>query len=511
MDHPDSYNGKSGFKYFSSFMSLNESSFTIPYSLLNANLKQHEIFVEQETNKMKLMLKDINDMMISGTIDGEEQALVELNALIKNVNTFEKELHIKVDKEGQLLKRIKHRTAFYNEMNNNYLKGDNISIIDWYQKYTNLLIADYLIRNCTLEQQQRVVEETHDKDTCNPGVLFLKQQHMEDLLDTDILIRANSISTALTGEHDLNPLMEWIQHNKQMLAKKRSPLEFKANFQRYIELLLRFDLGGAIHCLQTCLFTYIGDHFDEVTGACGLLVYMERCVEQVTYNEKILQDEGETCDIHYNEHKSGTVFSNQDVAYRYFFNRSPPMDYSQSINSKNPINAANVQHIFNAKNLEKYTTLLDQNSWLKLNELFLDEYYSMYKIPKNDPLLIYISMGISAMKTKECLHNHPSIDPRYNVLEHYSTADKLENQCPVCSEYFAPLSEKLPYAHHTESKLFENPVMLPSGNVFDSAILKLLAKTLRKKGIVKLNRNEVIDPIKKIVYNESDFITMYPT
>ncbi|SMN20591.1 similar to Saccharomyces cerevisiae YIL097W FYV10 Protein of unknown function, required for survival upon exposure to K1 killer toxin [Maudiozyma saulgeensis] len=511
MDHLDSNDDKPGFKYFDSFMALNESSFTIPFSLLNANLRQHEIYVEQETNKLKQTLKDINDMITTGTIDGEEQALVELNTLIKNVTTFEKQLHLKVEKEGALLKRIKRRAAFYNEMNDNYSKGDNISIIDWYQKYTNLLIADYLIRNCTLEQQQHIIGETGDKDICNPGVLFLKQQHMEDLLDTDILIGANTISTALTSKHDLKALMEWIRVNRQRLLKRKSPLEFKANFQHYIELLLRFDLGGAIHCLQTCLFAYVGDHFDEVTGACGLLVYMERCVEQVAYNEKIVQNEREDRNISYNEHKSGTVFTDQNEAYRYFFNRAPPMDYSQSTNSKNNINATNIQHLFNAKNLEKYTTLLDQNSWLKLNELFLEEYYSMYKIPRNDPLLIYISMGISAMKTKECLHNHPSIDPRYDVLEHYSTVDKLENPCPVCSKHFAPLSEKLPYAHHTESKLFENPVMLPSGNVFDSSRLKLLAKTLRKKGIVKLNRNEVIDPIKKTVFNESDFITMYPT
>ncbi|KAG0656296.1 GID complex subunit containing RING finger motif [Maudiozyma exigua] len=504
-----------GFKYFESFMGLNESSFKIPYSLLNANFKQFEISVHKEASKLKQKLSLVNDLMSAGTLDDEEDALSELNDMIKEVNTFEKQLHHKISKEWNLLTRIKKRAKFYNEMNDTYEKNNFKGINEWYQKYTNLLIADYLIRNCTLEQQQQAQNETGDPELCNPGIIFLKQKHMEHLIDSDVLTKANEISISLTSQHDLKPLMEWIKSNKQRLVRRRSHLEFKANFQRYIELLLNFDIGGAIHCLQTSLFTYIGNHFDEVTSACGLLVYIERCIEQTTFQSKSIAPDISSDDIDHltvkQNSKPGTHFTNDNDAYSYFFHCSPPSKEIDQIDSTEIVSPTNIQHLFNAKSLEKYTSLLDQSSWSNLSDLFLDEYYSMYNIPKNDPLLIYISLGISALKTKECLHDHPQIDPQYDVLNHYSSDDKLENPCPICSKYFAPLSEDLPYAHHTESKLFDNPVMLPSGNVFDSSRLKLLANTLREKGIVKLNKDEVIDPIEKTVFNESDFVTMYPT
>lgn len=504
-----------GFKYFECFMSLNESSFKIPYSLLNANFKQYELYLHQETSKLKQKLSLINDLISAGTLDDEENALSELNDMIKNVNTFEKQLNHKTNKEWNLLMRIKKRAKFYSEMNINYEKNDFKGINEWYQKYTNLLIADYLIRNCTLEQQHEVEKETGDPDLCNPGIMFLKQKHMEHLIDTDVLTEANEISISLTSEHNLKPLMEWIESNKQRLVRRKSHLEFKANFQKYIELLLNFDLGGAIHCLQTCLFKYIGNHFDEVTGACGLLVYIERCIEQTTFQSRSNTPDSSSEDINCTnpkqDSKSGTYFNNDDDVYRYFFHCSAPNSEINIIDPTETTSVTNIQHLFNAKNLEKYTNLLDQSSWSNLSDLFLDEYYSIYNIPKNDPLLIYISLGVSALKTKECLHDRPQIDTHYDVLDHYSSDDKFENPCPVCSKYFAPLSEDLPYAHHTESKLFDNPVMLPSGNVFDSSRLKLLADTLKEKGIVKLKIGEIIDPIEKTVFSESDFITMYPT
>ena len=505
----------SGFKYFESFMSLNESSFKIPYSLLSANFKQYELYVHQQTSKLKGKLSVINDLISTGALDDEENALSELNDMIKDVNTFEKQLNQKVDKEWNLLTRIKKRATFYNQMNISYEKNDFKGINEWYQKYTNLLIAGYLIRNCTLEQQQEVEKETGDPNMCNPGIMFLKQKHMEHLIDTDVLTEANEISISLKSEHNLQPLMKWIESNKERLVRRKSHLEFKANFQRYIELLLNFDLGGAIHCLQTCLFKYVGNHFDEVTGACGLLVYIERCIEQTTFQSKSITPDSSAEDIPITNpkhvSKSGTHFKNDNDVYNYFFHCSAPNPGINIIEPTETTSVTNIQHLLNAKNLEKYTNLLDQNSWSNLSELFLDEYYSIYNIPKNDPLLIYISLGVSALKTKECLHDRPQIDAHYDVLDHYSSDDKLENPCPVCSQYFAALSEDLPYAHHTESKLFDNPVMLPSGNVFDSSRLILLADTLREKGIVKLSTGEIIDPIEKTIFNESDFITMYPT
>lgn len=87
----------------------------------------------------------------------------------------------------------------------------------------------------------------------------------------------------------------------------------------------------------------------------------------------------------------------------------------------------------------------------------------------------------------------------------------INNKCPVCSDSFAKMSESLPYAHHTESKLFENPIMLPNGNIYDSKKLKELAVKLKESNLCNLNENEIMDPIDKRIYPADEFITMYPT
>ena len=76
---------------------------------------------------------------------------------------------------------------------------------------------------------------------------------------------------------------------------------------------------------------------------------------------------------------------------------------------------------------------------------------------------------------------------------------------------FKNIAESLPYAHHTESKLFENPVMLPNGNVYDAERIKLLARQLRARNMMHLQDGEIFDPIDKQIYMETDFIKMYPT
>lgn len=495
-------------------LQLNEQSFSIPYELLQKNYKQFNSYVERQSALLKKKFADLNTLLLENTLENNEEALTKLNALIKSVNAFEKHLNERVERERELLNRIEKRIQFYNELQTAKESSNGRTLLDWYQKYTNLLIADYLTRNCSPVQQDNIKgdnEYAEDDEETNPGVIFLKQQHMEKLLDYDILLAANRISSALINRNDLEPLMEWIKEKKYELTKRNSILEFKANFQKYIELLFDGNLSGAIQALQTKLFQYMGNHFEEVTSACGLLVYMDRCLEHMPNKEIFKTSRKEYKDHNINEpaiEGSGSVFTDQSKAYEYFFHRRIPMEVPSESRT---VKLNNLNQLLNSKNLDSYSALLDNKSWVDLNNLFLNEYYSIYRISKNDPLLIYISLGASTLKTKECLHDHSMIDPQYNVIDQYSNRGLFSNQCPVCSEYFAPLSENLPHAHHTESKLFDNPIMLPNGNVYDAQRLKMLAKILIDKNIVGLKTKEILDPIDKCIYNESDFITMYPT
>lgn len=148
-------------------------------------------------------------------------------------------------------------------------------------------------------------------------------------------------------------------------------------------------------------------------------------------------------------------------------------------------------------------------------------------------------MGISALKTKACFRDrNASVIEQYCNLLHsrydnmninekdsdHDTKHKptifnknvtddemVYNVCPICNSSFKNISENLPYAHHTESKLFENPVMLPNGNVYDAERLKLLARQLRVRNLMQLQEGEIFDPIDKQIYLETDFVKMYPT
>ena len=122
-----------------------------------------------------------------------------------------------------------------------------------------------------------------------------------------------------------------------------------------------------------------------------------------------------------------------------------------------------------------------------------------------------MSLGISTLKTRECLHPENTIPDKYSLVGNYAQSHETRDPCSVCSDTIAPTARSLPFAHHTESKLFDNPVMLPSGNVYDSERLKKLAGILRMGDLVPLGPTEVFDPIEQEIYKESDFIKMYPT
>ena len=498
---------------------LNEQAFTIPHALLAEAQRLHEKTVESDTKQLRAAFLALNSLMQNDqSIVGKESALASLDAVMQDVQAFEKKLKGSVAREGELLRRIGKRIEFYGKYEAARESGKTRSLTEWYLNYTNLLVADYLARNSKVST---LPENNADGgvalDPVNAGVVFLKQQEMQDLLDYDVLLAANKISRGLIDDNDLEPLESWIAKNKSALEKEGSSLEFYASFQRYVQALLNGNMTLAITVLQTTLFSHISTHFDEVTAACGMLVYAEKCVSS--------QDNAEETQNHTNDELSTPVDPTvlqqrqRENAFEYFFHRRMPIgpQYASSVRT-----ASKQQHIHptardtallvsNTKNLERYKELLSSKGWENLNNMFLKSYYSMYRIAKNEPLLIYISLGVSALKTRSCLHQAIEWDPRLDALCKNSRSKFGENKCPVCSEHFRRLAETLPFAHHTESKLFDNPVMLPSGNIYDSRRLKLLANVIRETGIMPLSEHEVLDPIDGDIYKLDDFVTMYPT
>lgn len=489
-------------------LKLNEQLFHIPHELVRKNVKQVQKLIDRETAVLQKLFTEMNKLLESNTLEQDKLALVKLNDIIKHVDHIEKRLNKRGEEELKLLNRIDSRIKFFKELEESKASRDVSRLTEWYQKFTNLLVGDYLMRNSTVRSNSSVPENISNEDEkyWNPGVVFLRQQNLKTLLDYDILLSANRISKALTESHDLGPLLSWIGENKSFLKRNYSFLEFEARLQEYVELIKTANFIDAIACFRNYLLQFMESNFADLKLASGLLVFIKSCeYNQIMSQSKISYDQERNNNIP--NGKSEACFTTRDQIYKHFFHKKvlpkPSLPYSS--------NDFNLNYCNKNLDFERYTDLLDEKRWSTLNDSFTKEYYSMYGISHQEPLLMYLSLGISALKTKECVNHRVVISSDNEKLDSFIDENVLTSNCPVCSEEFAPIAKNLPYAHHTESKLFENPVMLPNGNIYDAKKLKLLATTLNRKNLCSLDDGKVMDPIDKNIYSESEFITMYPT
>ncbi|CCK68195.1 glucose-induced degradation complex subunit FYV10 KNAG_0A05290 [Huiozyma naganishii CBS 8797] len=481
-------------------LKLNEQLFHIPYVMLQRNYKRWNECLHTEESLLADELAQFNALMNYKDLNNDKQAVSVLTKLIKRIDAFEKRIEKIATHEMELLDRIDHRIKFFKLLQQTKTENDRSGLLQWYQQYTNLLICDYLTRNSPLPQNNEM----------NPGESFLLQHHLDKLLDHRVLVNANKISKELTEHHDLTALLNWVKENNAHLGQRHSQLEFKARFQEYIDVLKSGHHAKAIECLQSHLLKFMSSNSKEIQTACGLIVYIDTCAELLRTDE---QQDNSSADLskEYLHRFTTHVSKNKSAAYQHFFRCDSPFE-SQSSFAKTSLNSLDTMaSFFNSTNLSEYMDLLKEERWQQLNELFLDEYYSLYGISKDDPLLIYLSLGISTLKTHACLEHIGDSSGSHSILDTTLHQQEHLNPCPVCSENFAPLAKDLPYAHHTESKLFDNPVMLPNGNVYDLKKLEQLAQKLRRKKIFPLQEYEILDPIDKEVYSKSDYITMYPT
>lgn len=418
-------------------LKLQEGSFKIPYEAIRRNFKTVQKLDEKQFKKLDELYKDFNNA------PSKKEKVLKLKQIIASLKVFEKKLLSKTKVEKELVSRIQHRLNKLNELKElkqlsidekngvNAINQDKL--LNWYRDQTNLLIADFLLKNSHLIDK-------------NPGLLLIKTLGFEKLIDSDIILVSNRISTSILN-HDLGNLIQWIDDNKSHLKKIKSNLEFETRLQDYIELIKKNEMHNAIKLFNTHLSQFTKTNFNEIKLASGMLIFAKKA----------------------------------------------------QLHPK-------------SSNFAKYNTLLSPNRYTYLSDLFLKIYYKMHGISEDDPLLIYLSLGISALKTRSC-HCSDSVKPLNfeSILNKKLSSGKEDhnnpsNICPICSLEFNQLSAKLPYSHNVKSYLFDNPVMLPNGNIYDKEKLINYSKNL-----TILNENEVKDPVTAEIYDVDDLVTMYPT
>ncbi|PHH76710.1 hypothetical protein CDD80_1307 [Ophiocordyceps camponoti-rufipedis] len=142
-----------------------------------------------------------------------------------------------------------------------------------------------------------------------------------------------------------------------------------------------------------------------------------------------------------------------------------------------------------------YADLYKPSRWLELADLFTTAHNNLLSLPPVPLLHVALSSGLSALKTPAC-HSDASTASA-SILGH--------GVCPICSTELNELARNVPYAHHTQSHVEYDLVLLPDGIVCSSQRLKDQAK---KAG---LSDHLVKDPRSGEIYPLKDLKRVYVT
>ncbi|CAK9439179.1 uncharacterized protein LODBEIA_P34030 [Lodderomyces beijingensis] len=251
----------------------------------------------------------------------------------------------------------------------------NSHLISWFRDQANLLIVDYLIKS----------NYSTDPNEENAGITLLNSlaktnPKLLKLIDYDLLLDFNKIFLSIIAKHDLSLIVNWFGENKAQLKKNNSNLEFEINYCKFLTLIEKGDINEAIKFSRENLSSYgnkenyqpqSGEHdnhlmnLEKLKGLGGLLVF--RSLEN--FDAKMNEALGMTGDG-----RGNIPFTNKMMLQHPYF--------------------------------REYQKLLSNERWKSLAQCFIENFIDLYGITKNYPLFIYLSAGLSSLKTKSCYYNY---------------------------------------------------------------------------------------------------------
>ncbi|KAG7664096.1 FYV10 [[Candida] subhashii] len=506
-----------------------QTQFRIPIELIKKNFKNIQKLIEKEK---KQLMDEISIIKKNPNIP-KSMKLELIKKLIKGFESFQKKLKTAVSKDEEYRSRLVARLEHLNELDkycittpssgtgstggggstsnkgktgddtNNNTEGNdpstkyeddklldlhNPNLLNWYRDQTNLLIVDYLIKSNIRSDE-------------NAGILLLKSlaeknPNFMKLIDYDLFHNFNKVFVSIVQDHDLSLVIAWFNENRNFLKKVNSNLEFEINYCKFLSLIEKGDINEATRYSRTTLSPYGNrenyqqtDKFNHLANKTRLLgmggLLMFRSLIDRTHN--------------------GNTFSSNLMV--------------------------------NSPQYHEYQKLLSEERWEGLSQCFIENFTKLYGISKNYPIFIYLSAGLSSLKTKSCYYNTENtifrdineeipIDstkpdspetPSSSVLtskkyrgpnKYYKVLNKINN-CPVCSPELYELSKNLPYAQLITS-IFNNPFKLPNGNIYPfDKLLNPSEKHLSEKNTL-LRMGKVKDPLTKEIFFIDHCVRVFP-
>lgn len=469
-----------------------QPQFNIPIQLIKKNFKLIQKLIEKQK-------KQTGDEIakIKKNVNLPKKIQLEMiRKLISSFETFQKKLQTLIKKDEEYRSRLVARLENILQLSKytdaqDMLNFHNPNLINWYRNETNLLIVDYLIKS-----------NTHEENLGNKLLESLAKTNpkISKLIDHDLYLDYNKVYLSITKAHDLSLIIHWFNDNKSSLKKIHSNLEFEINYCKYLTLIESGDVNEAIKFSQDNLSSYGNKENYSVE-------------EMGNYKHNLERLKG-----------LGGL-----LVYRSMDNSFPNMLFSNKL-------------MFQSQPYREYEKLLSNERWENLGRCFIDNFIKLFGITTNYPLFVYLSAGLSGLKTKSCYHNTENtvfkeatplettpvlptlITPanftsytapvtpltvrKYRGPDYYYRLLHKVNNCPVCSPEMFQLSRNLPFAQLITS-IFNNPFRLPNGNIYQFDKLLSLGELLPERSTL-LRQGQVKDPLTHEVFFIDNCIRVFP-
>lgn len=115
---------------------------------------------------------------------------------------------------------------------------------------------------------------------------------------------------------------------------------------------------------------------------------------------------------------------------------------------------------------DEHREMYDSSRWNKLAEIFTETHNALLGLPSFPLLHIALQSGLSALKTPAC---HSAQASSSSTPSHHTSL--TSSVCPICSTELNELARNVPYAHHTQSHVEPDLMLLPNGRVYGQAKL----------------------------------------
>lgn len=465
------------------YLDMKKSQFKIPIELAKKNFRNIQKLVEKHrVASLKLLASLAKDDL------SKKDKLKLCKRLVQSQENFNKKLSLRVSQHNEFISRLVarlERLKLLEQIDGNQNASDfDQQVKDFYKDEIGLLVIDFMLKRSKTE------DPLHHLDS-NPGVQLAEDLGLSKLIDSDVILQGLSIYNEIRLHKNLKLLATWCVENKKNLNANRQEaeldenLEFETYFQEFIEKVKANDLYGALQISREKLQTYGGEqaNFEKLAEGTALLWYNQMQSEV----SKLLEDSDRACSAQLNQEQIDSI------------------DFYDT----------GRQTIDNIRdNVKVYQDLLDDVKWKQLADFFLCNFNMLYGIEQSIPLLNMMSIGGAALKTKSCtLHD-----------SHGSSG--FIGDCPVCA--LDKLMDILPYSHQVKSNIYENPVMLPNGNIYQSSKLLQLNQNMNysmdgQKPVdqdntafeddswMKLKGFVIRDPLTSEKYYAEDLEKVFPT